>query len=153
MDVLWKENTPLRQDRKDIFLALPSESNQLLVNLMDRDLAFAAYQVPKVPVVWTPDAKRQLIGKDPDAGKDWRQEEKRTTEDEMVGWHHWLKGHESEEAPEDGEGQGRLVCCSPWGRKESDTTEWLNNNLMVTVFDIIVYIFLFCISLNCLLCI
>ena len=67
--------------------------------------------------------QRADISKDPDAGKDWRQEEKRTTEDEMVGWHHWLIGHEFDQAPGDGEGQGSLACCSPWGRKEVDTTE------------------------------
>ena len=72
--------------------------------------------------------KRQLIRKDSDAGKDWRQEEKGTTEDEMVGCHHQLDGHEFEQAPGDGEGQKILVCCSPWGRKESDTTEQLNND-------------------------
>ena len=66
--------------------------------------------------------KSWLIGKDPDAGKDWRQEEKGTTEDKMVGWHHWLNGHEFEQAPGGGEGQGSLVCCSPWGRKKLDTT-------------------------------
>ena len=59
--------------------------------------------------------KYRLIGKDPDAGKDWRQEEKGTTEDRMIGWHHWLNGHEFEQALGDGEGQGRLMCCSPWG--------------------------------------
>ena len=63
-----------------------------------------------------------------DAGNDWRQEEKGTTEDEMVGWHHWLNGHEFEQALGDGEVQGNLVCCSPWGCKESDMTEWLNNS-------------------------
>ena len=72
------------------------------------------------------DAKNWLIGKDPDAGKDWRQEEKGTTEDEMVGWHHRLNGHEFEQAPGVGDGQGSLACCSPRGHKESDTTEWLN---------------------------
>ena len=61
--------------------------------------------------------KSQLIGKDPDAGKDWRQEEKGTTEDEMVGWHHWLDGYEFEQIPGNGEGQGSLACCSPWGRR------------------------------------
>ena len=71
-------------------------------------------------------AKNWLIGKDLDAGKDWRQEEKRTTEDEMVAWHHRLDGHEFEQAPGVGDGQGGLACCSPWGRKESDTTRWLN---------------------------
>ena len=64
--------------------------------------------------------------KDPDAEKDWRQEEKGMTEDEMVGWHHWLDGHEFEQALGTGNGQGGLACCSSWGHKESDTTEWLN---------------------------
>ena len=67
-------------------------------------------------VFWPPDEKSQLIGKDPDAGKDWGQEEKET-EDEMVGWHHQLSGYEFEQTPGDGEGQGSLVCCSPWGRR------------------------------------
>ena len=70
--------------------------------------------------------KNWLIGKHPDAGKDWRKEEKGTPEDEMVGWHHWLNGHESEQTPGVGDGQGSLMCCSPWRCKESDTTEWLN---------------------------
>ena len=69
--------------------------------------------------------KEQLILKDPDAGKDWRLEEKGATKDEMVGWHHWLNGHESEWTPGVGDGQGGLACCDSWGRKESDTTEWL----------------------------
>ena len=73
----------------------------------------------------TPDAKGWLIGKDPDAGKDWRQE-KGMTEDEMVGWHHWLSGHEFEQAPGNGDGQGSLACCRPWGHNELDTTERLN---------------------------
>ena len=80
----------------------------------------------EAPILWPPDAKNWLIGKDPDAGKDWRQEEKGVTEDEMVGWHHRLDGHEFEQAPGVDDGQGSLVCCSPWGGKESDTTEWLN---------------------------
>ena len=78
------------------------------------------------PIFQPPAVKSQFIRKDPDSGKDWRQEEKGMTEDEMVGWHHWLNGHESEQAPGDGDGQGGLVCCRPWGCKESDTTEWLN---------------------------
>ena len=69
-----------------------------------------------------------LLEKGPDAGKDQWQKEKGTTKDEMVGWLHWLNGHEFEQAPGDGEGQGSLVCCSPRGHKESDTTEWLNSN-------------------------
>ena len=80
------------------------------------------------PLLWPPDAKNQLIRKDPDAWKDWRPEEKGVTEDEMVGWHHQFNGHEFEQALRDGEGQGSLACCSPWGRKESDGTEWLNNS-------------------------
>ena len=67
--------------------------------------------------------KSQLIGKDPDAGKDRRQEEKGATEDEMVGWHHRLNGHELEQALRFGDGQGSLACCSPWGPKESDMTD------------------------------
>ena len=82
----------------------------------------------EAPILWPPNAKSQLTRKDPDAGKDWRQEEKEMTEDEMVGWHHQLNGHEFEQAPGDGEGQGSLECCSPWGHKESDATEQLNNN-------------------------
>ena len=78
------------------------------------------------PILWPPDAKRWLTGKDPDAGKDWRQEEKGITEDEMVGWHHWLNGHEFEQGLGVGDRQGGLVCCSPWGHKEFDMTEWLN---------------------------
>ena len=66
------------------------------------------------------------IGNDPDAGKDWRQEEKGTTEDEMAGWHHWPDGCESGWTPGVGDGQGGLACCDSWGRKESETTEWLN---------------------------
>ena len=81
----------------------------------------------EAPILWPPDVKNQLIRKDPDAGKDWRQEEKGKTEDEMVGWHDWLSGHEFKNTPGDGDGQGSLACCSPWGHKELDTTEWLNN--------------------------
>ena len=77
-------------------------------------------------ILWPHDVKNWLTGKDPDAGKDWRQEEKGTAEDEMVGWHHQLSGHESEQSLGVGDGQGGLVCCSPWGLKESDTTEQLN---------------------------
>ena len=77
-------------------------------------------------ILWPPDAKNWLDGKDLDAGKDWRQEEKGTTEDEMAGWHHWLEGHEFEQALGVHDGQGRLACCSPWGHKESDMTKWLN---------------------------
>ena len=77
-------------------------------------------------ILWPPDAKSWLIWKDPDAGKDWGQEEKGMTEDEMVGWHHWLNGHEFGWTPGAGDRQGGLVCCSSWGHKESDMTEQLN---------------------------
>ena len=84
----------------------------------------------EAPILWPPDVKSGLIRKDPDAGRDWRQEEKGTTEGEMVEWHHWLSGHEFEQTPGDGEGQGSLPCCSPWGCKELDTNERLNKTRM-----------------------
>ena len=83
-------------------------------------------------ILWPPDANNWLIWKDPDAGRDWGQEEKGTTEDEMVGWHHWLDGHGFGWTPGVGDGQGGLACCGSWGHKESDTierlkwTEWNN---------------------------
>ena len=80
----------------------------------------------ETPVLWPPGAKSWLIGKDSDAGRDWGQEEKGTTEDEMPGWHHWLDARESESTPGNGDGQWGLVCCNSWGRKELDTTERLN---------------------------
>ena len=80
----------------------------------------------ETPILWPPHAKSWLIGKDPDAGKDWGLEEKGMTEDEMAGWHHWLDEHEFGWTPGVGDGQGGLACCNSWGRKESDTTERLN---------------------------
>ena len=77
-------------------------------------------------IFWPPPAKSWLIGKDSDAGRDWGQEEKAPTEDEMAGWHHGLNGLESEWTPGVGDGQGGLACCDSWGRKQSDTTEQLN---------------------------
>ena len=82
----------------------------------------------EAPILWPPDAKSQLIVKDSDAGKDWGQEEKRETEDEIVEWHHQLNGNEFEQTPGGSEGQGSLVCCHSWGSKKSDTTEWLNDS-------------------------
>ena len=87
----------------------------------------------EAPVLWPPHSKSWLIGKDFDAGKDWGQEGKGTTEDEMAGWHHRLDGHEFEWTPGDGDGQGGLACCNSWGRKESDTTERLNCKVWNTV--------------------
>ena len=82
----------------------------------------------EAPILGPPDEKNLLIGKDPHAGKGWGQEEKGTTEDEMFGWHHWLNGHEFEQSPGDGKGQGSLLCCSLWGRKESDVIELSDKN-------------------------
>ena len=82
-------------------------------------------------ILWPSNSKNWLIRKDPEAEKDRRQEGKGMTEDEMVGWHHWLIEHEFEQAPGDGEGQGSLLCWSPWGHKESDLTEWLKTLLSV----------------------
>ena len=83
----------------------------------------------ETPIIWPPDVKNWLIGKDPDAGKDWRQEERRTAEDEMVGWYHWLNGHEFEQTLGDSEGKGSLVCCSPWGHRvgheQTREQQWL----------------------------
>ena len=96
----------------------------------------------EIPVLWPPDAKNWLTGKDPDSGKDWGQKEKRMTEDEMVGWHHWLNGRGFGWTPRVGDGQGGLGCCGSWGRKESDMTEglnwywcpwWQNYNRVITV--------------------
>ena len=84
----------------------------------------------EAPILWLPDSKGRLIRKltSSDAGKDWRQKEKGTTDDKIVGWHHWLNGYEFEQAPAVGEGQGSLVCCSSSGCKESDTTDQLNSS-------------------------
>ena len=82
----------------------------------------------ETPILWPPHVKNQFTGKDPDAGKDWRQEEKGTIEDKMVGWHHRLNGCEFEQTEGDSGRQGSLVCCSSQGRKELDTTYWQNNN-------------------------
>ena len=86
----------------------------------------------EAPVFWSPDMNSRLIGKVPDAGKDWGQEEKRASEDEMAEWHHWCNGHEIGKTSGDGEGQGGLTCCSPQGCKESDTMKQLKNNSKVT---------------------
>ena len=82
----------------------------------------------ETPIFWSSDVNSWLIGKVPDAGKDWGQKEKMASEDEMAGWHHWWNGNELGQTLGDFEGQGGLACCSPWGRKEFDMTEWLNNS-------------------------
>ena len=90
----------------------------------------------EAPIVWPPDVKNWLIRKGSGAGKDWRQEEKGATEDEMVGWHHWLGGHEFEQAPGVGDGQGSLVCYSPWGHKELNNSDWLTQQQWIIVVTI-----------------
>ena len=85
----------------------------------------------ETPILRPPEGKSQLTGKDSDPGKDWRQENYEATEDEMVGWHHWLNGHEFEQTPGDSKGQGSLVCCSPWSCKELDMTSLNKNNKYV----------------------
>ena len=91
----------------------------------------------ETPILWPPDVKNWFFWKDPETGKDWRLEEKGTREDEMVGWHHWLDEHEFEHTPGVGDRQGSLVCCSPWGCKESDTTERLIWTEVVTFWRLI----------------
>ena len=108
---------PWTRDNKSVNL----EGNQPCIFIGRTDAEAEA------PILWPPDAKSRLIGEDPDARKHLRQEEKGTTENEMVRWHHRFNGHECEKAPGVGDGQGSLVCCSPWGHKELDTTEQLNN--------------------------
>ena len=112
---------------------------RLKIPSVGKDVRYLGYShtTMKVCINWynhfrilrPPDVKSWLIWKDPDAGKDRRQEEKGMTENEMLGWHHRLNGHEFEQAPGDGEGQGGLVCCSPWGPKELDMTEWWTTTL------------------------
>ena len=86
------------------------------------------------PMLWSSDANSWLIGKDPDAGKNWRQKEKRVTEVEMAGWHHWYNAHELGQTLGDGEGQGSLACRGPWGLKKLHTSWWLNNNNKEKIF-------------------
>ena len=108
----------------------------------DQPSVFIGRTDPKVetPILWPPDEKSWLIGKDSDSGRDLGQEEKRMTEDEMAGWHHWLDGNESEWTPGVGNGQGGLACCDSWGHKESDTAEWLNwTELKVIIIKITYY--------------
>ena len=97
----------------------------------------------EAPILWPPDVKSQLIRKDPVAGKDWWQGEKETTEDKVVGCHHWLNGHEFEQSTGDSKGQESLVCCSSWGHRESDTTWWLNNSTSCLLFLIFICISFF----------
>ena len=103
-------------------------SHQSILKEINPEYSLEGLMLKLTPILWPPDAKSRLTGKDPDAGKDWGQEEKKTTENEMVGWHHRLNRHEFQQALGDTEGQGSLECCSPWGHKESDRSEQLNSN-------------------------
>ena len=108
--VVWEKTLESPLDSKEIKpVNLKGNKSWIFIRRTDA--------VAEAPMLWLPDVKSQLIGKDPYCGKDWRQEEKGTSENEMVGWHHQLNGHEFEQTPGDGEGQGSLVCCSPWGRR------------------------------------
>ena len=98
-------------------------SNQSILKEISPECSLEGLMLKLKPILWPPDAKSWLIWKDPDTGKDWRWEEKGTTEDEMVAWHHRFNGHAFEQAPGVGDGQGSLACCSPWGCKEPDRTE------------------------------
>ena len=109
-------------------LESPLDDKEIQSILKEISSEYSSEELMLKLTLWPPDAKNWLTGKEPDAGKDWWQEEKGMTEDEMVGGHYWLNGHEFEQALGVGEGQGILVCCSPRGRKDSDTIEWLNNN-------------------------
>ena len=113
---------------KDSWESLGQQGDQPVNSKGDQPWIFIRRTDAEALVRWPPDAKSWLIWKDPDAGKDWGQEEKETPEDEMVGRHHQFNGHEFVQSPGGSEGQGSLACCSPWGRKESDTTEGLNNS-------------------------
>ena len=98
-------------------------SNQSILKEISPEYSFKGLMLKLKLQHFGPLIQRTDSGKDPDGGKDWKQEEKGMTEDEMVGWHHWLDAHESEQTPGVGNGQGGLACCSPWGRKESDLTK------------------------------
>ena len=101
-------------------------SNQSILKDISPGCSLEWLMLKMKPILWLPDDKSWLIWKDPDAGKDWKWEEKGTTEDEMVGWYHWLNGLGFGWILGVGDGQGGLACCSPWGRKELDMTELLN---------------------------
>ena len=116
--VVWEKTLESPLDCKEIQPVHPKDQSLVFI---ERSVVEA-----ETPILWPPDAKSWLTGKHPDAGKDWGQEKKGTTEDKMVGWHHRLNRHEFGWTPGAGDGQGGLACCGSWGPKESDTTEWLN---------------------------
>ena len=117
-------------------------SNQSILKEISSEYWLEGLMLKLQSIIWPPDAKNWLIGKDPYAGKDWRQKEKGFTQDEMVGWHHQLNGHEFEQAPRVGDGQESLECCSSQGHKESDMTEQLNWTESILVYSLISSIFI-----------
>ena len=133
-----KEGLVLKNDALELWcwrrllrvLCTTNRSSQSILKENNPEYSFTGRTEAKAPILWPPDVKSQLNGKDPDAGKDWGQEKKWATEDEMAGWHYQVNGHEFKQTPGDSEGQGSLVCCSPLCHKKLDTTEWLNNNNM-----------------------
>ena len=116
----WRKTLETPLDCREIQPKIHSKGDQSWVFIGRTDAK------AETPILWPPHAKSWLFGKDSDPGRDWGQEEKGTTEDEMAGWHHRLDGHEFEWTPGVGDGQGGLACCNSWGCKESDTTEQLN---------------------------
>ena len=136
----WTLESPL--DCKEIQLVNPKgKQSWIFIGRTDAEA--------ETPILWPPAAKNWLIWKDPDAGKDWGQEEKGTTEDEMVGWHHQHNGHEFGWTLGVGDGQGGLVCCSSWGRKELDTTEQLN--WTISLYFYITYLVVYILLMNILI--
>ena len=109
-----------------IIIMTARRSNQSILKEISPEYSWKDWCWSWTPILWPPDTNNWLIGKDPNARKDWRQEEKGTTEDEMVGWHHRLYGSEFEQALGVGDGQGSLACYSPWGCKELHMTAWRN---------------------------
>ena len=103
-------------------------SNQSVLKEINPEYSWKDWCWTEAPIFWLPDAKSRLIRKDPDAGRDWRQEEKEVTEDEMVGWHHWLNGRELEQTLGEGEEKGSPMCYRPWGCKQSNMIDQLHNN-------------------------
>ena len=102
--------------------ALDCKETKLVTSIRNQPWIFIRRIYAEAPIIWPPDAKSWIFGKDPEAGQDWGQEEKEERKNEMVGWHHRLNGREFAQTPGDGERQGRLLCCSPWGHKELGAT-------------------------------
>ena len=125
MEILPKK----KQNKKERESPLDSKEIKPVNSKGNQPWIFIGRAVAEAPILWPPDMKSWLIGKDSVDRKCWRKEQKGATEDETVGWYHQLNGHDFEQTPRDREGQGSLTCCSPWSCKELDTTEHLNNSI------------------------